>query len=185
MIDTIDYSILKCLAAADRPVWKKQLHRMLEEQRDRLPLPDHIALQTVGRHIDRMHSDSLLTSSIINPEELRRNLIIGYRPTQKGRRMLEMKRSALLKKVVADSLFNAEDAVQFEKDVLAEMINDEFGLDGHTDETVRNYSRDELTLLLGLYFLKQEAADIFDESDRERFRTIIQERQEVTDAIPS
>lgn len=183
MIDNIDYSILKCLDTADQVTWKKRIHDHLTEQQDLLPMPGHISLQTTSRRVDTLHTQGLLQSSIISPDELRRSLIIGYRITDHGYRVMEKRRTEILKCIVGKELFCDEGQLELTEDALAEMVTDEFGLDDHTEQTVDHYHRDELLTLLGLYFLGKESEQVRNDAERRKFQEIIREQQEIGAAI--
>ncbi len=183
MIDNIDYSILKCMEITDTAIWKKRVHTLLREYHTILPVPEQISLQTVSRHIDQMHNQQLLSSSIINPDGVSRSMIIGYRITGRGRNVMNSKRKDLLKCIVGRELFSAKNQLHIDKNALAEMINDEFGLHGYTEKTVNHYSRKELLILLGFYFMAQDATDVFGEKERQKYREIIREQKEISAAF--
>ncbi len=177
MIDDIDYTILKCLHDADEAFWKKRIHQEIQDRWAELPITDEMSLQTVGRRVDKLHDEGYLENTIVSPQNVPRDLIIGYNLTDAGQDTVTSKREILLKKIVRNELFSDETTPTIGQKALAELINNEFGLDGHTVETANHYSRDELLLLLGTYFLEKKASNVFGDEDVQRFRQTIMERK--------
>lgn len=183
MIDNVDFSILKCLKDTGETMWKKKIHQEMLACQETLPLPQEISLQTLGRRIDKLHKKGYLRNAIINPKELTRDLIIAYRITDQGWNVVEEKREQLLRELVCRELYSDKDNIEIGKYALAALINDEFGLEDRDIETADNYSRDELLVLLGLYFLDQKVSNVFDETERAKFRDVIMENRKITTTI--
>lgn len=175
MIDDIDYTILKCLDDAVEAFWKKRIYQEIEERREVLPMAGDVSLQTIGRRVDRLHEDGYLENEIVSPQEVPRDLIIGFTVTADGRKLVERKRETLLRELVRKELFIDEPDGDSDigQKALAELTNNEFGLEGRTVETADRYSREELLILLGTYFLEKQASQVFDEEDVQRFRDVI------------
>lgn len=183
-IDTIDYAILKCLKDAGESFWKKRIYQELEARKKTLPLADDISLQTVGRRVDALNEDGYLENTIVSPQDVPRDLIIGYLLTEKGENVLTRKRESLLKKVVRDELFSDRQDLELRTKAIAELIGDEFNLPGYTDEMAEQYTRDDLLVLTGTYFLQKRVSTTFDEDDLEQFRNIIREQESPAVMIP-
>lgn len=177
MIDNIDYTILKCLNDADDAFWKKRAHQEIQECHDVLPITDNVSLQTIGRRIDALHDEGYVENTIVSPEDVPRDLIIGYSITEQGSTMLNVKRESLLKELVQTELFSDSDAGSVGQQALAELTNNEFGLTDHAHETANSYSRDELLILLGTYFLRKQASHVFGDEDVKQFRNVILEQK--------
>lgn len=175
MIDNINYAILKCLQDTDEALWKKRIYQELQDRHEILPFADDVSLQTVGRRIDTLHDEGYLENTIVSPQDVPRDLIIGYAITERGQNTIELKRETLLQKLVRNELFSSDAESSVGQKALAELTNNEFGLDGRTTETADHYSRDELLVLLGTYFLKKKASQVFGEKDVQRFRNAILE----------
>lgn len=110
-IDAVDYAILRCINAAETPLWKTAIHDRLQPQIQELPRIDSITLQTVGRHMNRLHEQSYVTSDIVEKAAADRDLMIGYRITERGTAAMERKQTELLKYYIqhADELLTEQD----------------------------------------------------------------------------
>lgn len=173
-IDNIDFSILKCVKAADNLIWKKKIHQYINEELERLPLQSDVSAQTVGRHVDKLSEDGLLESEVTSAEEVNRHLIIGFQITEDGERTLEEKRETLLKGIISREIFDT-DTFPIEKEALEELIQDEFTAGLSINEVTQRYTRKQLLLLLGMYFIEQDAAAEFTEEQRQQFHKLAQE----------
>lgn len=177
MIDNIDYAILKCLHDADASYWKKRVHQEISDREEFLPAVDSVSLQTVGRHIDALNKEGYLENTIVSPQDVPRDLIIGYRTTEKGENMLETQRETLLKEIIQEEVFGDNDRLNIGQKALAELINNEFQIDGRTEETAEHYSRDELLVMLGMYFLQKKTDTVFGEEQVAQFRDAVKQQQ--------
>ncbi len=180
MIDTIDFSILTCLQRADSSLWKKRIHQELMEWEETLPLQDAVSLQTVGRRVDKLHDEGYLENTIVSPQDVPRDLIIGYTLTAKGEQIHDAKRESLLKAVVRDELFDDHQHPDIGETALAELLHNEIGAEGSPASTASHYSRDELLVLAGTYFLQKTAGTGFSDGDRQRISEAIMRQEALT-----
>ena len=75
-LDLLDLRILHLLT--DNPLWKTKIYRTLDTH----------SVQTIGRRVDRLQNNGLLDTCILTPEEIKRELIIGYKTSDSGQRLL-------------------------------------------------------------------------------------------------
>lgn len=157
-IDTTDYALLQCIRDAKDPLWKNAVHSRLLERADELPGVDEVSVQTVGRRIDTLHENALITSEIINPDDLRRALIIGYTLTADGAAALRQKQEDLLKEYLSGDREPEQNEKQFIISLL-DAIND---LDAATVDYLReDCTPDEIRAFTELYFMKRFVAAHF------------------------
>lgn len=165
-IDTTDYAILELLA---EPLWKSQVHDTMLDVQDEQVMDGVPSLQTVGRHIDRLCDDGYLDSCVLAPDDVDRDLIIGFQRTAKGDDALAAKREELLQQVahtVTNDACGPERTVT--EEVLETLIADEFNLDAAVKTRIKEeFGEDELLSLLALHYA-QENADTFATRDRSR-----------------
>ncbi|NUC70710.1 hypothetical protein HTZ84_00010 [Haloterrigena sp. SYSU A558-1] len=76
-LDLLDLEILAVLTHTS--MWKKKLHETLEKK----------SVQTIGRRVEQLQTEDLLESCIVNPDEVKRDLIIAYQTTASGREILK------------------------------------------------------------------------------------------------
>lgn len=70
-------------------LWKKRVYETLHDHN----LEDTaMSIQTIGRHIDALHSHGYLELHVISPEDTHRNLIPAFTTTEKGRNALNQYR---------------------------------------------------------------------------------------------
>lgn len=186
MIDTIDYGILKCLHDTDTPLWKKRIYQELDDRHAVLPFDDQVSLQTVGRRVDNMHEEGYLENRIVSPQDVPRDLIIGYMPTDAGVTAMRAKQNDLLRQAVRDEVFDDVERPEMSRTVLAEMISNALGISDHTDTVVDRYDRNELLALTGSYFLQQQIPSTAKEKEetRQTFRDAIQQRKSPSKLLP-
>lgn len=170
-IDNVDFSILRCVKDADQPLWKKKIHGKISEYLDTLPLQDVVSVQTVGRRIDTLEEDGYLETKIASPDEVNRELIICYDTTAEGEQVLEARRRLLLRRVVGRELFG-EERFDINKRALEILIRNEFTA-GLSIDATNGYSRKQLLLLLGMYFIEHDMADAFPAEKREQLRDAV------------
>lgn len=143
-----------------------------------LPIADEVSLQTVGRRVDSLSEEEYLENKIVSPQDVPRDLIIGYALTEKGHDAMETKRGEILEDILQYELFSDTDEPSgIKTEALATLIADEFGLDNPVPNTVQHYSRNELLAFLGSYLLQKKTAEGFGEKDMERFQNILNEQQ--------
>lgn len=83
-LDITDLRILFLLQDADGPLWKNKIHEKLDDLTTAADAADTASVQTVGRRVDQLNDNGYLDNQIVSPEELKRDLIIGFEPTEKG-----------------------------------------------------------------------------------------------------
>jgi DNA-binding PadR family transcriptional regulator len=182
-IDRPDFRILHCLHTADDPLWKNLIH---EEYNDEFT--ESLSEQTIGRRVDDLHDAGLLQSSIRSPDDINRDLIIGYQLTDSGRTVLIQKRRDILLTAAKPTLFRAdqtEDADRpIPKEELVELICAEFQLDRATGELLRTeYTWEELTILVIVYLVKHRAIDVLTDTDLDQITDIIVQSPEIADVF--
>lgn len=154
-IDTIHYAILHVV---EKPLWKKKIHDALRDV-EYLPIDSVPSIQTVGRRVDELHEAEYLTTSIISPDDVDRDLIIGYKRTKDGDKALAKKRDEMLQELARTSSNAASEPQRtVPKPALIKLISEQFDLD--TDTTTRmNKHYDEQTLfsLLALHYAQKNA----------------------------
>lgn len=176
MIDTTDYSILKCLHDADRSLWKKRVYQEFNERQDVLPITEAASLQTVGRRVDRLYDDGHLENAIVSPQDVARDMIIGYTLTPQGRKAMDEKRTALLQEIAGDEIFGGDERPEMDGLVLAELISDELEIGEESSTLHENYGRNELLAFIGTYLIKKQTAALT-EDDIQQFRDSLVQHQ--------
>ncbi len=182
-IDAVDYAILKFINEHDRPVWKNRIHELLTEQRDELPGVDSVSVQTVGRRVDCLRDQDILSSCIISPDDIKRDLIIAFKLTDDGHEILTKKREEFLRETVKQQIF-AQDETALSKPVLTELIRNHFDLDTSIKHRLRDeYTHEELTTFITLYYIKRQVADVFSDETAEKLAELAQRSEEIEAAF--
>lgn len=169
-LDGVDYAVLKCLE--DRgSCWKKEVHEWLGDNIGGLPVEEARSVQTVGRRIDALHERGDVESCILTPDEIDRDMIIGYKLTDQGQTALARKREAMMHDHIlaaGESLLTSRtpELQDVNRDMLLSLISDEFDVDETTRDTIlAECGTDELiTLLAAHYFLENVEFTIDDEN---------------------
>lgn len=157
MIDNTDFSILDCINRQDRPLWKNKIHQHIVENEDSYPLDGGVSVQTVGRRVDRLNEEGYLENAIISPNELKRDLIIAFKLTEKGLDALKEKREDLLQDAVKQKIFGSETEATIQKPALLALLQRHFGLDDDVSQRLdENHEEGELITLLALHYAKKE-----------------------------
>lgn len=119
------FSVLKILEKAEKPIWKKEIHRRIGEELDCLPVEKRFSVQTVGRRVNRMKEENLVKALHINDDEVNRPLIEGFFPTEKGRKVIRAQREHYLKQKLEDYLQNSLEAEEeeFTKEVFSNFFS--------------------------------------------------------------
>lgn len=173
-IDNIDFSILKCVKSSEQSLWKKKIYEHITDNLHILPLQQNVSAQTIGRRIDILTDKNLLESSVTSSEDVDRHLIIGYQITEKGERILEEKRETLLKSIIGRELFS-EEKFPIEKEALETLIHDEFSAGLSVNQSTSGYNREQLLLLLAMYFIEQDATTAFTQEQLQHLHTLVRE----------
>lgn len=174
---------MRCLYDADQPLWKNRIHEQYEERFD-----DTLSVQTIGRRVDSMHDAGLVESCILSPDNVNRDLIIGYMLTDTGRDALARERRDILLDAAQPTLFRATSTDTEERPIskteLVDLLCDEFQLDGDTGTRLeQEYSWDELTVLAIVYLVKHRAINVFTDTDLEQVADIISQSPEIADVF--
>ena len=82
-LDFLDLHILTLLC--EKPLWKKAVHTRLEASEFD---GTNVANQTVARRINHLHEEGFLESTLINPPNQDRSIMVAFRTTAKGRKAL-------------------------------------------------------------------------------------------------
>lgn len=162
-MDTTNYVILDMMT---EPRWKSRIHSVMQDAEDQ-PSDDTPSIQTIGRRVDKLHEEGLLSTCILSPDNVDRDLIIGYRRTTKGEDAHDEKRGTMLQEV-AHTTTNVACGQQrtMSPAALIKLIADEFDLDAAAKTRMEEeYEEQELLSLLTLHFA-QENADTHATHDR-------------------
>ncbi len=163
-IDTLHYVILETL---EDPKWKTRIRDVMQDTAIDHPLEQIPSIQTIGRRVDELADQGYITSCILSPDNVDRDLIISYRLTEDGRQVMSEKRDEILQEV-AHTTSNKACAQErsVSKPALVKMIAEQFDLDDDGKNRItEQYSEDELLSLLTLHYA-QENADTFATHDR-------------------
>lgn len=157
-IDTIHYAILQVL---QEPLWKSKIHTTLEEEDD-LPIEGAPSIQTIGRRVDELTQNNYVSTTIISPEDVGRDLVIGYIRTEQGDDIVAEKRDEMLHEIAANASNSGHDPQRtVTKPALIRMIVEQFELDADTeDELDTEYEEDGLISLLALHYAQKNADEV-------------------------
>ncbi len=175
----VEYGILKCLEE-EGSAWKTRVHDWLMDKRHELPELSGVSLQTVGRHVERLRNEGLVESCIMTPDELQKDMIIGYDITEAGIQRLQEHRSGFLQKEVmsAGALLLTGDwkgDVSVDRDVLIALMCDEFDISENVRETVLPYcDTEELVALLAVHYFTGSVGDVIDRRETGKLAEFIQ-----------
>ncbi len=167
-IDTVHYVILELLS---EPRWKSKIHTDIEGIGDEQLLDTVPSTQTVSRRVDELTDAGYLTTCILSPAEVDRDLIIGYKRTADGDDVMAEKRDDILQEVAHTTSNDACGQQRtVSKPALVKLIADAFDLDDTGKEQMQDrYDEEELLSLLALHYA-QENADSFATHDRDHAR---------------
>lgn len=182
-IDDIDFSILKALNSSHRPLWKKQVHRLIVDDGQGVADVDEVSVQTVGRRIDRLHENSLLEPCIIHPENINRDLIIAYKPTEKGENVLEEKRDEILRECASCTVLGDPASPDYECDTLAELAQRELGVAEETADRILECDPDCLQAVISYHYSKEALLESVNEEAIDRLAEIAQDDEELEEAF--
>lgn len=157
-LDKVDYALLSCLRD-NGGLWKKKIHEELQARAEEFPGDIDVSSQTVGRRIEKFHEKTYVSTTIINPDDLPRDLIIAYNLTEEGAEMLREKRLDLLK----EYSFSDED---IEHRQLLNLLEDHLHLEPEEREFLEESTEiEDLRLLAGIYiFWKQTDLEMEEDS---------------------
>lgn len=160
MIDDKDFSILKVLKDADKPLWKKAIHERIHSRSETFPC-DPFSIQTVGRRVDALYNDELITARIMSPSQAQRTLITTYQTTATGKEAIERYRDRFLREqvitFVQETLQDGEPPAQ---PCLGCLFGERFGLDPETIQD--NLNPTEILCLALSYFLQEDIEELGD-----------------------
>lgn len=161
-MDDISQAILSVLDDVEQPLWKNRIYERLNDRVAELPRIESVSVQTVGRRVDYLLEEGYLESCIVSPDQINRDLIIAYKPSDTGRDAVATWRRQLLEDVARAYLFDHVDA-PVEKPALVELLRTTFQFDAATVEALQNeYTYDELAVFLTLHHLDQWTAELSD-----------------------
>lgn len=164
-IDTTHYVILE---AVTEPMWKSRIHGIMEDITHEQPIDMVPSVQTINRRVDDLCEAGYLSSCILSPDEVDRDLIIGYKRTAKGDDAIQVKRGQLLEEV-AHTPSNAACAMDREvtRETLNKLVADEFELNEAATKRIKEeFGESEILSLLALHYA-QLNADEFATHDRD------------------
>lgn len=152
-IDTLDYAVLRCLQDANNALWKKRIYERVNAAAEDIPDISSVATQTIGRRVDNLHDEDLVTSCIVKSEELNRDLVIGYKVTEKGSEARKKHRRYLLQRYVKQAEDLVKDsALDEQKDIILSLLAREMDMPEELmEEVTESCSGKDLIALLKLY----------------------------------
>lgn len=177
-IDTVAFTILRCIQEHGKPLWK---NRIYECQAD--VWSEKVSVQTVGRRVDQLRDDGYLESCIIAPDDIKRDLIIAFKLTDKGREAVQQKRRDLLRQQLHHDIFGVEKGDRLENDMFRRLLREEFELSQENEAILDEHSRDELLALLVLYFVGDEIGNILSTEQIDEFVQHAQQHDELVDSL--
>lgn len=187
-IDAVDYAILKSLDE-NGASWKKRVHTWVEENIDRLPTMEAHSLQTFGRRLDQLNEDGLVESCIISPDEVERQMIIGYKLTMDGKTALGIKRNAVLRDKIVRSaealLTQTERDVPIDREALIELLVDEFDMSVKARELMEECETQELIALLAIHYFRNSVDTTIRPDSAARLSALIRETDAFSDSFTS
>jgi hypothetical protein len=137
----------------------------------------------VGRRVDRLRDAGLLSSCIISPEAIKRDLIIAFKLTDSGADAIEQKQEEFLRETVKQQVFDQNGAA-LSKPVISELIRNHFDLNPEIKQTLlEEYTSDELATFLTLYYVKRQVADVFSDESAEKLAELAEHSEEVEAAF--
>lgn len=181
--DNLDYAILKAVHDAETPQWKTAVHDYLDTHEARLPITNNVSAQTIGRRVDRLMYEGYLENNIISPEELNRELIIAYEPTEKGRAAIEEKREELLRGQIKQNIFPEEDGEPLSAEKLVALMQDEYGFSDAQRDAFAEYDRDEIIAFLTIRYAQKNAVNVLDEGHVKEYKEQLIQHNGLAEAI--
>lgn len=158
MIDDKDFSILKVLHDADKPLWKKEIHERIQVQSEAFPC-DSFSIQTVGRRVDSLYGDDLITARIMSPAQAQRTLITTYQPTSAGIEAIKQYRDDFLRRQVISFVRSTlQDEEPPSQPCLGCLFSERFELDTETIQD--NLTSTEILCLALAYFLQDSIEEV-------------------------
>lgn len=189
-IDEVDYAILTIVEEYDA-VWKKRVHDLILERRQELPHMETVSVQTVGRRINKLQDAGLLESCILSPDELNRDLIIGYSLSDKGTTALQEKRDRWLQNEI---LYISEQWVVGDapvetgitREAFLKLITDKFAIsESVRTDVMEDCTTAELFALIGFYFLLRDLPTIVSPEAIPRLAKIIEAAPQIREVFTS
>jgi len=165
-IDTLNFEILHAVYTADKPLWKKRIHKSLQ---------DDIALQTTGRRVNKLRDAGLLDQCIVSADDLKRKYIIAFDLTDEGRKKMEDGLQQLLDEKaltvhehVADTKGSAGlSQIDIDKGISIKLLSARYNLAPDEEDFLRDeFTPDELALLLFIVQTRQHIEQEISETIR-------------------
>lgn len=183
-IDNTDFAILFSVENHDVPPWKNKIHGWVVDQEENLPIANSVSVQTVGRRVDTLVNEDFLETVIVSPEDIKRDLIIAFKLTEKGKDAITGKREQLLKETVQNQIFAADDGNNISKGALITLLLDKFNWDGDMYETLhQKYGKNELSTFLVMVYIEEEASSMIDAEQVKRFKDVLTEYNDMADEL--
>ncbi len=140
-------------------MWKKDIHRTMQEDP---AIPDDIAdisVQTAGRRVDALNEADLLEPEIITPDGLNRDLIIAYELSPAGKDAIREKRESVLRDHLSQITCLDEDTDRHHN-FIAALFADELGLDSRGRALLYSCSGVELNAFIAVYLLQRDVSTL-------------------------
>lgn len=182
-IDITDYAVLQAVHETGCPLWKKRVYDYIMGHIDRFPGVTSVSQQTVGRHVDKMQDAGYLETDIVSPDELNRDLVIGYTITDQGVDALAAKRADLLERTIINHMFPDKSNVRIKKGALLEMMTAHFDIPVDVREALSGFTRNQLVTVLMMGYARSEVDQQLAEGDIQKIRARMDETQELWDAF--
>ncbi len=156
IVDETDYGILFAVKQHDMPPWKNKIHGWIVEHEDMIPIAGGVSVQTVGRRVDDLVNEDYLETVIVSPEDIKRDLIIAFKLTDKGLDTIEGTREHLLAEMVQDHLFT-DQGREVQSGTIAMMLADRYNWSGETADSIQErYGARELSSFLTLLYIEEQ-----------------------------
>lgn len=161
IVDETDFSILCAVKQHDLPPWKNKIHGWIVEEEGTLPIAG-VSVQTVGRRVDDLVQEDYLETVIVSPDDIKRDLIIAFKLTDKGHETINETREHLLANRVKDHLFRDTDT-GMQNGTIARLIADRYGWDTDAlNEMREQYGTEELSSFLTLIYVDEQTGGMLD-----------------------
>lgn len=123
-MDRNEFCILRILRETEKPIWKKEIHRRIEQEVEMLPLEEPFSIQTVGRRVNDLFEKGLIKAIATCDDEVDRALITAYELSNEGQQEVEEQMNQILKQQV--SAFTRTTLLDRELDIDDELLRNTF-----------------------------------------------------------
>ncbi len=182
IVDETDFAILFSVKQHDLPPWKNRLHGWIVEHEDDLPITGGVSVQTIGRRVDNLVKNDYLETVIVSPETIKRDLIIAFKLTEKGKNTIDTTREHLLSRMVRNHLFN-DDRIEIQNDCIATLLADRYGWEDDTVNSMNErYGTAELSAFLTMIYVEEHTDGMLDGMSEQIIRELAGTSEEIQSA---